>query len=487
MQLSSANNAYPHHRHFRRTSIFHVLFLLAAVLAPGMHARAQVLYGTLVGNVTDQTGAVVPGAKVTAVQLDTRDTRTAVANGEGKYTISTVPTGTYDVTVTQAGFKVYEAKGVHVALNTEVRVDIQLALGQTNETVTVNADALTLQTDRVDVHHELTTETLEELPQPTRTYEGLIGLMPGVAPPNAFSGVTNNPMQSMQIQANGTSGSGTDVRIEGISAQNPFVQYYSTDVPSVDAIQTVNVVTSTSGADQGMANGAAINVQIKSGTNQMHGSLYLYHIDNLLKARSYFLPTTSRLPKLIDNDAGGTFGGPIRRDKLFYFVSYEGRFLHNGFSNIATVPVDALRHGDMSASPTPIYDPATGAPDGTGRTAFTGNMIPASRINSPIIQKVLALIPEPNLPSTSNPSLSGNYFVNTPQYYKLQRIDTKVDWNVSSKMHVFGRFGEYPVQLRASHNLWTDPERTERECLGDWKYLCMVSLCDVHLNASPGC
>jgi hypothetical protein len=338
-----------------------------------------VLYGTVVGNVTDQTGAVVPGAKITMVQEDTRDTRSAVTNGEGRYTISTVPTGIYDATATQPGFKIYENKGVRVALNTEIRVDIQLSVGQTNETVTVNADALELQTDRVDVHHEITSNSLEELPQPTRTYEGLIGLMPGVAPPNAFSGVTNNPMQSMQIQANGTGGSGTDVRIEGISAQNPFVQYYSTDVPSTDAIQTVNVVTSTSGADQGMANGAAINVQIKSGTNQMHGSLYLYHIDNLMKARPYFLPTTSGLPKLIDNNPGGTLGGPIIHNKLFYFVSYEGRFLHSGFSNIATVPTDSIRSGNMSASPNPIYDPATGAPDGTGRTPFLGNIIPASR------------------------------------------------------------------------------------------------------------
>jgi hypothetical protein len=255
------------------------------------------------------------------VQEETRDTRTVVTNAEGRYTLSTVPTGIYDVTATQPGFKIYETKGVRVALNTEVRVDVQLSVGQTSETVTVNADALQLQTDRVDVHHEITSASLEELSQPTRTYEGLIGLMPGVAPPNAFSGVTNNPMQSMQIQANGTSGSGTDVRIEGISAQNPFVQYYSTDVPSTDAIQTVNVVTSTSGADQGMANGAAINVQIKSGTNKMHGSLYLYHIDNLMKARPYFLPTSSRLPKLIDNNPGGTLGGPIVHNKLFYFVS----------------------------------------------------------------------------------------------------------------------------------------------------------------------
>ena len=173
----------------------------------------------------------------------------------------------------------------------------------------------------VDVHHEITSASLEELPQPTRTYEGLIGLMPGVAPPNAFSGVTNNPMQSMQIQANGTSGSGIwDVRTRRDQcAESLLYSITSTGMSSqTDAIQTVNVVTSTSGADQGMANGAAINVQIKSGTNKMHGSLYLYHIDNLMKARPYFLPTSSRLPKLIDNNPGNTLW-PDRSQQTLLF------------------------------------------------------------------------------------------------------------------------------------------------------------------------
>ena len=418
------------------------LTLLFALLAIVMHpAHAQVLYGTLVGTVTDSSGALIRGASISITQQETKDTRTAATGNDGTYTLSTVPTGTYDITATKAGFQAYEAKAVRVALNTEVRIDIRLAIGQASQTISVTADAVELQTDRADVHHEITNEALEELPQPTRTYEGLVGLMPGVAPPAAFSGVTNNPMRSMQIQASGTSGSGTSVRIDGVSAQNPFVQYYSTAVPSTEAIQTVNVVTSTSGADQGMANGAAINVQIKSGTNQLHGSLYLYHIDNLLKARPYFQPPGTGLPKLIDNNPGGTIGGPILRDKLFFFGSYEGDFLHNGFSNIATVPTPAMLGGNLSASPTPIYDPATGAADGTGRTPFFGNSIPASRINSPVIQKIIALIPAPNIPGSS---FSNNYFVNTPQYYKLQRIDTKFDYNASSKLHLFARYSDYP-------------------------------------------
>ncbi|GAC1668822.1 MAG: hypothetical protein NVS9B4_24810 [Candidatus Acidiferrum sp.] len=410
-------------------------------------ADAQVLYGTVVGTVRDSSGAVVPGAVVTLVHQETKDTRVATTRDDGAYVLPTVPTGTYLVTITKQGFKAFQSKDVAVTLNTEVRIDAPLEVGQANETVSVSADEALLQTDRADVHGQVTNQELETLPQPTRVYQGLIGLMPGVPPPVEFTGVTNNPMRSMLIQANGTSGAGANVRIDGVSAQNPWVQYYSSAVPSIEAIQTVNVVTSSSGADQGMVNGASINVQLKSGTNELHGSLYLYHIDNLLKAKPYFLPAGRGLPKLIDNNPGGTIGGPIIHNRLFFFASYEGDFLHNGFSNVVTVPTLAIRSGDMSASSTPIYDPTTGNPDGTGRKPFLGNIIPASRI-SPISQKVVALIPAPNIPGTN---LVNNYFVNTPQYYKLQRVDSKVDYIATQKWHFFGRFSDYPyASVRAT-------------------------------------
>jgi hypothetical protein len=416
-------------------------WLAIAILVPMVSvAHAQVLYGTLTGSVKDSAGAMVPGATVTIVQTETKNTRMTTTNTEGSYLLSTVQTGTYLITITKLGFKEFSAKDVEVTLNTEVRVDAKLEVGQVSQTVSVIADEALLQTDRADLHEQISNEILETLPQPTRTYEGLTLLIPGVAPPTAFTGVSNNPMRSMQIHANGTNGSGTLVRIDGISSQNPFVQYFSTAVPSMDAIQTVNVVTSTSGADQGMADGAGINVQLKKGTNNPHGSLYLYNISNLFKAKPYFLPVGNRLPQLIENDTGGTIGGPIRRDKLFYFVSYEGDFLHNGNANIVTVPTAAIVSGNMSASPTPIYDPATGNADGTGRTAFAGNIIPSSRIST-ISQMVTALIPAPNI---SGAGLANNYYVNTPQFYKLQRVDSTFNYVATRKLQLFGRYSEYP-------------------------------------------
>jgi hypothetical protein len=416
-------------------------WLAIAILAPMISvAHAQVLYGTLTGSVKDSAGAMVPSATVAIVQTETKNARVTTTNNEGSYLLSTVQTGTYDITITKQGFKQYVAKDVAVTLNTEVRVDAELEVGEASQTVSVVADEALLQTDRADLHEQISNEVLETLPQPTRTYEGLTMLIPGVAPPTAFTGVSNNPMRSMQIHANGTNGSGTLVRIDGISSQNPFVQFFSTAVPSMEAIQTVNVVTSTSGADQGMADGAGINVQLKKGANVVHGSLYLYNVSNLFKAKPYFLPVGNRLPQLIENDTGGTFGGPIRRDKLFYFVSYEGDFLHNGNANIVTVPTADIVSGNMSASPTPIYDPATGNADGTGRTAFPGNMIPSGRVST-ISQMVTALIPAPNI---TGAGLANNYYINTPQFYKLQRVDSTFNYVASRKLQLFGRYSEYP-------------------------------------------
>ncbi|WP_158615255.1 TonB-dependent receptor [Acidipila sp. EB88] len=401
-------------------------------------AKAQTTYGTIVGNVTDTNGALLPDATVDVVETETNETRETTTNAQGEYTLSTVAAGTYNVTVTKQGFGPLKTSNIHVTLNTEVRVDASLNPGSLTQSVTVSSEAAQLQADSADVHAEVSSQSLEELPQPTRTYEGVIGLMPGVAPPSASTGGTNNPMRSMEIQSNGTSASGTNVRIDGVSATNPWVQFNSTAVPSTDAIRTVNVVTASSGADEGMVNGAAVNVQIKSGTNAFHGSAYEYHIDNLLKARPYFLPAGNNLPKLIDNDLGGTIGGPLLRNRLFFFGSYEGDFLHQGNTNIVTVPTAAIRQGNMAGSSTPIYDPNSGNADGTGRTPFGGNVIPANRI-SPIANQLVALIPEPNLPGISN-----NYYVNTPVYYKLQKIDTKLDWTATRKLSMFARFSDYP-------------------------------------------
>jgi hypothetical protein len=442
VKVSNRGSRYRSPSQLRFTSLTLIFALAACVLFLGGNVgECQTFYGSIVGSVTDSSGSLIPGATVRITQTETNISRETTTNAEGGYTFSTVAAGTYTVSVSKSGFGAFEGKGILLKLNTAARVDATLNVSSQVQSVIVSTESAQLQTDSADVHDEITNKEFQDLPQATRTYQGLIGLMPGVSPPSASTGGTNNPMRSMVINANGTSESGTIVRVDGVNATNPWVQFYSLAVPSTDAIETVNVVTASAGADEGLMNGAAINVQIKSGTNSLHGSAYWYHYDNLLAARPYFLPLGVGLTKNLDNDAGGTIGGPILKNKLFFFGSYEGDFLHtNGDPGIGTVPTDAVRNGIMTTSTTPIYDPATGNADGTGRTAFAGNVIPSSRI-SPIAQKVVALIPEPNIPGAGD---SNNFYYPKPSYYKLQKIDTKFDWTATNKLRLFARFSDYP-------------------------------------------
>jgi hypothetical protein len=264
-----------------------------------------------------------------------------------------------------------------------------------------------------------------------------------VTPLKTNSGGTNNPARSMVVNVNGTSASGTNVSIDGVSATNPWVQFVSTAVPSTDAIETVNVVTASSSADQGVMNGGGIRVQIKSGTNSFHGSAYWYNENNVLKAKPYFQPLGTRKPKYIDNDAGGTLGGPIIKDKLFFFGSYEGDFLRQAAGSLYTLPTPDMARGIL-ASPTPIFDPTTGNVDGSGRTPFprdsAGNyIIPSFRISS-VSQRLIAQIPT----GVPNGMYTNNIYINTPFSYDLQKIDTKIDWNATEKLRITGRFSDYP-------------------------------------------
>ncbi|MCU1250856.1 MAG: TonB-dependent receptor family protein [Edaphobacter sp.] len=210
------------------------------------------------GNVTDPSGAVVPNAAVRAQNLDTGAVLQTTTGNTGSFAIGNVPPGRFEVTITKEGFGTFKAPSVSVEMNTQARVDVALQVGNTNATITVSTQDAQLQIDSADVHDAISSKQFQDLPQPTRTYQGLVGLVTGVAPPSpdfAGGGGTNNPGRSFAIEANGTSQTGTDVRIDGVSAVNPWVQFYSTAVPSTVAIQLVSVVTSSPDAEQGLASG----------------------------------------------------------------------------------------------------------------------------------------------------------------------------------------------------------------------------------------
>ena len=430
------------HNGFARTPFLAAALLVGAWAAPGP-AHAQVLYGSIVGNVTDGTGGALPGATVTITNAGTKATREAVTDSQGRYQFSTVQSGTYSVVVALAGFQTSTHTAVPVTLNTVTRIDVALKVGQLAENVTVAANAEVLQTDRADVRQELRSRELQDLPVPIgRNYQQLFATLPGFTPPEDAHSIPSNPSRALVFNVNGASRSSNNTRIDGVSSTNIWLPHVVAYVPALESIETVNVATNNFDAEQGLAGGSAISVQIKSGTNVLHGSAFEYHNNEKMRAQNYFTPAGTPKGKDRYNQYGGTMGGPIVRNKLFYFVSYEGTRQNQNVSRTMSVPTEAVRRGDFSDSGTTIYDPMTGKADGTGRSAFPGDVIPDYRI-SPVARKIIQYIPLPNLRNGdgSIPEFN-NYFVQAPFLFNRWTVDSKVNWNASDRLQVFGRYSQ---------------------------------------------
>lgn len=418
--------------------VSHTLLALCALLAfaGGPSAQAQVLYGSIVGNVVDPTDAAVPDATVTVTHRETGQSRSATTSATGAYSFPTLPSGVYDLRITKQGFQTYSRSGVQVSINSVTRVDVTLAVGAVTESVVVTGEAAALQTDRAEVRAELTSRTLINVPVFTgRNYQHLFKMLPGFTQPRNAHSIPSNPSRSLQYEVNGTVSASNNVRLDGATQYNVWLPHITAYVPALESIDTVNIVTNSFDAEQGLAGGAAINVQIKSGTNEVHGSAFEYHNDNKIKARQFFAPPGERNPKYIFNQFGGTIGGPIVRNKLFYFASYEASLLRDFASQLFTVPTELTRKGIMTESDRPIYDPATGNPDGSGRTPFPNNTVPVSRME-PISLKLVEQTPLPTLPDR----FTSNYYGAGPFRFDRHTIDTKVNYNVTDKFSMYGRY-----------------------------------------------
>src|SRR5499426_3189527 len=236
--------------------------------------NGQVLYGTLVGRVEDQAGAVVAGAKVSVTNKATGQERDVVTDADGAYAFRDLQVGVYDLKVTQSGFKAYLKSAVNVALNNTVREDVRMEVGAANESVTITAAAPILQTDRADVSSQLDKSQITNLPiGEGRNFQQLYKLIPGAAPPADAHSDAGNPQRSLVTNFNGVSFSNNNTRLDGATVSYPWLPHIVAYVPPQDAVETVNIVTNSFDAEQGMAGGAAVNVGIKSGTNDFHGSL----------------------------------------------------------------------------------------------------------------------------------------------------------------------------------------------------------------------
>src|SRR5580658_3371318 len=427
------------------------LSVLALVLFVSS-AFGQAVSSTVLGTVTDSSGAVVVNAKVTLTEVNTQISHKAQTNESGNYNFADVPPGNYSVTVEQAGFKKETRRDIGLLVNSSQRVDIQLQPGNVTETVEVSGAPPVLQTDRADTGRKIDSMVVSELPVliSNRNYQALLALVPGTSPPIEEHSQFFNASDSLQTQVNGAPRVSNNYQIEGID-DNERTGLLQVLIPPLEAIVTVDVSTSNHSVDLGRGAGAVTNVILKSGTNQFHGSAYEFVQNSDFDARNFFQPSVAAVHY---NYLGGTIGGPIKKNKIFFFADYLAALDHEAGATTETIP-SALSHtGNLSealagSTPALVYDPATGDPTtGIGRTPFPGNIIPTSRLD-PIAVKILALVPNPNQPfSTLAPS--NNYFAVVPFTKDTTFTDGKIDYSISEKDRVSGRFSfQRPVIYQA--------------------------------------
>lgn len=403
-------------------------FLLPAILA------AQATSGNILGTVTDPAGAAVPGAKVIITSLDRGTTYDTTTNEAGNYVQSALPTGMYTVQFEASGFQRYTQNEVRVSVDRSTRIDATLTIGQTTEQVTVTGASAALVTDRAEVSTGLETKQLRDLPTLNRNLTTLQLLMPGAQRVLGQHASSENPQAGLQINNNGQTFGSTNFMIDGTDNNDPVLGIIIVN-PAIDSVQEYKYTTGNYDAEYAQAGGAVIQVETKSGSNQYRGSLFHFLRNNNLNARNSFSEPLGP-PQLKWNQFGGSFGGPIRRNKLFFFGDFQGTRQRTGASLLTTVPTEAVRNGDFSAFNVPVYDPLTGDASGAGRTLFPGNRIPANRI-SPQAANLIKLLPQAN---TGGGAFNNNYNASGSEQFDGNQFDVKVDHQVSDRFRYFSRY-----------------------------------------------
>src|SRR6266700_1071327 len=428
-----------------------VFTLVTSIWTPP--ASGQAVFGSIFGTVTDPSGAAVPNAKVTVTSATKATSYTATTNADGNYSVTHLIPDTYNVRAEAAGFKAFEVKNIPVSADAAARVDGQFQVGGTTETVEVTSEAPQLKTDRADVAIEFNQRYVEDLPVLNRNFTSFELLSPGTQKLVGWShAATENPQGGQQIFVNGQHFSGTGFELDGTDNQDPILGIIVVN-PNLEAIQESKIALQNYDAEFGKAVAGLVTVQTKSGTNDVHGSGFYFRRTDALAARDPFTqfqkdPITGRfIPPARWQQFGGTLGGPIIKNKLFFFGDYQGTRQKVGITNPLTIPTAKV----LSTRTQPagfcdlsdyagvtgwglIYDPATGLADGTGRSQFGGNLIPVDRL-SPQAVAILKAFPQPQ-----NGSLTHNFITAGSGPYTQNSFDTREDWSVSPTLQIFGRF-----------------------------------------------
>jgi Carboxypeptidase regulatory-like domain/TonB dependent receptor len=414
----------------------------------------QAVYGSIIGTVTDPQGAAVANATVTVIDQRKGTSDTTTTNESGNYSVTHLIPDVYTVRVESKGFKITEQKDVIVSADAASDVPLQFQVGGTSETVEVTGEAPQLKIDRADVATTFNAKQVNDMPILNRNFTTLQLMAPGSQRMGWSHAATENPQGSQQIVTQGQHFSGTAFELDGTDNQDPILGIIVVN-PNLDAVTEAKVALQNYDAEFGKAIGSVVTAQTKSGSNEIHGSGFYFRRTDALQARDPFTQDPGKpLPKAKWQQFGGTIGGAIIKNKLFYFGDYQGTRQTYGVSGRFTMPTQTVRDtctGPNGPNPTTtfcdlsqyvgaapggglIFDPATGDTKGAGRTQFAGNLIPNNRLSAAAVA-VLAALPPPQQTTVIN-----NFVGAGSGPFSQNSYDTRIDYNATSSVNVFGRF-----------------------------------------------
>lgn len=416
-----------------------VLASLASFALASSLLYAQATTGTITGQVTDPSGAAVRGAKVTLTEVNKGVSFAVTSNELGYYTKALLPPGAYTLKVEIDGFKTFVRENVLLSVDSTVRVDASLELGQVVEKVVVTAEAPLLKSERGDVSTLLPNRLISELPTIGRNVALLQLLTPGAVKNWNQVGLAENPQGSVNIITNGQPNGARNMMLDGVD-NNENVLGGNVVIPTAESVREIKISTSSWDAEFGRAGGAVSQVETKSGDNALHGSWFHFLRNDVTNARNS-LTEPKAPPPFKWNQFGGSLGGPIQKNKTFFFGDYQGARQRLGNTVFANLPTAPMRQGDFSqlrdskGNLIPIFDPQTGDASGAGRLQFADNRIPTVRI-SPVAKKLMDLLPA----ATYSDRIENNFIAAGSTKFNTNQFSTRVDHFLGENTRLFGRY-----------------------------------------------
>ncbi len=410
-----------------------LLLTLAVVCCTSLWAQTGAT-ATVIGTVTDPTGAVVTGATITATNVETRLTRAAVTDNEGNYTIFSLPVGTYDVRAQSRGFRVSDVKDVVLTIDQKARLDFRMTVGETSETVTITGESPIVKTDDSSTSQVIVQKAIVDLPINGRDFMALSRLTANVNTGDGYNITSGSVGTVIKDQAPGSvygqRNSNNVFRLDGIQV-GELTGNRSRLEPNLDAVEEFTLIKGIYPAEFGSVSGSTVNVASKSGTNELHGTLFEFLRNNDLDTRNFF-DTTGHAPDLKRNQFGATIGGHIKKDKTFYFLSYDALRLRDATVATSKIPSLAQLAGNFAGET--IVDPLA------NRTPFPNSQIPASRFD-PLAKSLAAFYPAPN-----NSDPNRNYISAFSESVDENQGLGRIDHRLTSKDQFFGRFAYAKIQ-----------------------------------------